>query len=68
MIFPFPFIVQTPPLPPRPPFWLHFSDNPKAETDTDETDAIYVLYMLFHSIMYKMTGNLQHCSGEYYLT
>ena len=34
MIFPFPFIVQT-----RPPFWLHFSDNPSAETDTDDTDT-----------------------------
>ena len=40
MIFPFPFIAQTPPPSlPAPPFWLHFSDNPQAETDTDETDT-----------------------------
>ena len=39
MIFPFPFIVQPPLLPPRPPFWLNFSDNPQAETNTDESDT-----------------------------
>ena len=56
MIFPFPFIAQTPPPPSLPPlFGCILVIIPKQKQTQTKQTPIYVFYMLFHSIMYKMT-------------